>query len=135
MVSKELSAKNHIWLNSLSINASEQNVSTLILTTQQLQCLDEKNYADSLWEVVATVNKPMIQKLRRNKFMCEALAKIMKPEIDAIVNAATNDAFNNGYFSVIEKMFKNGKTPEQIADFCGYELEEILAVQEKLSKG
>lgn len=32
----------------------------------------------------------------------------------------------------IERMLKNGKTPEQIADFCGYTLEEVLAVQKAM---
>lgn len=136
VVSKELHRKNHIWLNSLSTNISEQSATELIMTTQQLECPDEKNYADSLWEVVATVNKRMIQKLRRNEIMCEALAKIMKPEIDAAVNAAFdngfNDGFNNGFFSIIERMLTAGKTPEQIAEFCGYELDEILTVQQSL---
>lgn len=109
-------------------------MSELIMTTQQLESLDEKNHADSLWEVVATVNKQIIQKLRRNEIMCEALAKIMKPEIDAAFDDGFNNGFNNGFFSVIEKMLKDGKTPDQIADFCGYELEEILAVQQKLVK-
>ena len=112
-MSKELSQQNHIGLNSLSTNITEHNMSELIMTTQQLESLDEKNHADSLWEVVATVNKQIIQKLRRNEIMCEALAKIMKPEIDA----AFDDGFNNGFFSVIEKMLKGGKTPDQIADF------------------
>ena len=58
--------------------------------------------------------------------MCEAWAKIMKPEIDA--------AFNNGFFSAIEKMLTNGKTPEQIANFCSYELEKILTVKQRLTK-
>lgn len=32
----------------------------------------------------------------------------------------------------IEKMLGSGKTPDQIAEFCGYELTEVLAVQEEM---
>ena len=31
-------------------------------------------------------------------------------------------------------MLLNHKTPEEIADFCGYDLQEIKAVQEKMLK-
>ena len=37
-------------------------------------------------------------------------------------------------FSAIERMLKAGKIPEQIAVFCGYALEEVLIVQQKLSQ-
>ena len=32
----------------------------------------------------------------------------------------------------ITDMLNRGKTPNEIADFCGYPLEQILAVQEEL---
>ena len=34
----------------------------------------------------------------------------------------------------IRTMLINHKTPEEIADFCGYDLQEIRAVQEKILK-
>ena len=34
----------------------------------------------------------------------------------------------------IRTMLMNHKTPEEIADFCGYDLQEIKAVQEQLLK-
>ena len=34
----------------------------------------------------------------------------------------------------IRALLLNHKTPEEIADFCGYDLQEIKAVQEKISK-
>lgn len=34
----------------------------------------------------------------------------------------------------IRTMLLNHKTPEEIADFCGYDLQEIRAVQEKILK-
>lgn len=35
-------------------------------------------------------------------------------------------------FSSIERMLKKGKSPEQISDFCGYDLDEVLSVQKEL---
>lgn len=31
----------------------------------------------------------------------------------------------------IERMLRSGKAPEAIADFCGYDLEEVKAVADK----
>lgn len=35
-------------------------------------------------------------------------------------------------FSAIERMLKDGKEPKQISDFCGYDIEEVLSVQQEL---
>lgn len=89
VVSKELSLESHIWLNSLSEKIDFQQVTRLIEITQTLDCLDDKNYSDSLWEVVASVNKETIQKAWEDKDMAaKALVEIMKPQID--------EAFNDG---------------------------------------
>lgn len=34
--------------------------------------------------------------------------------------------------SSIERMLRNNKTPEEIVEFCGYDMDEVLAVQEEL---
>ena len=35
-------------------------------------------------------------------------------------------------YSRIAEMLERGKTPEEIADFCGYSLEQVKVVQEKM---
>lgn len=113
VVTRELSRENHIWLNSLSARMNEQNIKELVYTTQALRRLDEKAQADSLWEVVATVNKEELEKVREDEKMCKALAEIMKPEIDE----AFNDGFNNGQqeskILVFRNMIKDGVSQEK----------------------
>lgn len=48
------------------------------------------------------------------------------------VQQGVQQGVKQGIRQMIEKMLRNDKTPEQIAEFCGYELEEVLAVQEEL---
>ncbi len=35
-------------------------------------------------------------------------------------------------FDIISTMLKDGRTPEEISDFCRFPLEEIKVVQEKM---
>ena len=67
---EELSRKNHIWLNSLTANLEESYVTELITTTQKLEQNDDKNHADSLWEVITRINKETIEKVRKDGNMC-----------------------------------------------------------------
>mgnify|MGYP003309605139 CR=1 FL=1 len=96
VVTKELSRENHIWLNSLSANMQEHYVTELLTTTRALIHKDEKKHADSLWEVVTRTNTKTIKKLRKDDFMCKALAEIMKPEIDEAFNNGHLEGFNSG---------------------------------------
>ncbi len=112
IVSGELSTENHIWLNSLSAKVNVEQATELIETTQKLVNLDEKNYADSLWEIVASVNKQTIQKVREDEKMCKALAEIMKPEIDEAFNNGFDDGTNNKGIQVFKNMITNGISKE-----------------------
>jgi len=97
IVTKELSKKNHIWLNALSAELDENNITELIHTTQRLEHKDEKLYADSLWEVVTRVNEKIVRKVREDDDMCRALAEIMKPELDEAFDNGFNNGFNSGF--------------------------------------
>lgn len=48
------------------------------------------------------------------------------------VEKGVQQGMKRGIHQMIEKMLRNEKTPEQIAEFCGYELSEVLAVQEEM---
>lgn len=135
VVTKELSRDNHIWLNSLSARMNEQNIKELVYTTKALSRLDEKAQADSLWEVVATVNKEEVEKVREDEKMCKALAEIMKPEIDEAFNNGFNDGFNNGFndgqqeskILVFRNMIKDGMSQEKAQKYA--EISDELAEQ------
>ena len=69
----------------------------LISVTRQLKDMDDKNYADSVWEIITSANKELIRKIKEDTNMCKALAEIMKPEIDIMMKEALEDGFNNGF--------------------------------------
>lgn len=131
VVTKELSRENHIWLNSLSASMNEKKITELMVTSQTLLNNDEKTQADSLWEVVETVNKEVVEKVREDKKMlCKALAEIMKPEIDE----AFDNGFNNGLIEskivVFRNMIKDGIPREQAqryAEISDQIAEQVLA--------
>ena len=146
IVTKELSRKNHIWLNSLSANMCENYVTELITTTQTLESNDEKKYADSLWEVVTRVNVETIKKVRKDDFMCKALAEIMKPEIDEAFDNGFNNGYNSGYKEGVDcaknegkilafrNMIKAGMSRElaqQCAELSDQLAEQVLAEKKK----
>ena len=126
VVTKELDRENHIWLNSLSANMSKDYIEELITTTQALENNDEKDYADSLWEVVASVNKETVRKVRENDIMCKALAEIMKPEIDE----AFDNGMNDGKILIFRNMIKDGMSRElaqKYAELSDELVEKVLA--------
>ncbi len=112
-----------------------EQATELIETTQKLVNLDEKNYADSLWEIVASVNKQTIQKVREDENMCKALAEIMKPEIDEAFNNGFDNGFDNGTnnkgIQVFKNMIENGISKE-LAQKCA-EISDSL-VEKALSE-
>jgi len=113
VVSKRLSWENHIWLNSLSDSVNVQQAIELIEITEQLEKTDDKNYAESLWDVVETVNKEVIAKVREDENMaCRVLTEIMQPKIDE----AFNNGFNNGSLdkgvNIFKNMIKDGMSKE-----------------------
>lgn len=128
VVSKELSPENHIWLNSLSEKVSETQAAELIITTQQLKSLDDRNYADSLWEVVADVNKRVIQKVGEDEKMCKALEEIMKPQIDAAFNNGFDNGFDDGFdrgkVHIFQNMIKDGMPRELAQKYA--EISDVL---------
>jgi len=127
VVTKELSRENHIWLNSLSANMNENKISELIHTTKSLELHDEKMQADSIWEVVATVNKEIIEKVREDEKMCKALAEIMKPEIDEAFNNGFHNGANESKALVFRNMIKDGMPREKAQKYA--EISDQLAEQ------
>ena len=100
IATRELDKNQHIWINSLTSNISEQHIKKIISTTTNLTELDDRNYASSVWEVVTVENRELINQLRGNDEMFGALAEIMKPEIDA--------AFDNGKLKQLFDLLKKG---------------------------
>ena len=117
VVSRELDEKNHIWLNSLTSKMKRNKAEELISVTRQLKDMDDKNYADSVWEIITSANKELIRKIKEDTNMCKALAEIMKPEIDIMMKEALEDGFNNGFNNGFNDGFNDGLDKKGIQVF------------------
>ena len=114
IVSRELSDKNHIWLNVLSNRVKEEQIVKFLDISQSMESLDDVNYLDSVWEVMESVNREIVQKVRENE-MTKAWAEIVQPKIDE----AFNNGFNNGRISSFKNMIRKGMTKELAQECAG----------------
>ena len=131
IVTSRLNSKNHLWLNSLSSNLNVAHATNLLITTQKLKDLNDKNYADSLWDVVESANKQIVQKVRDNNGMlCKGLAAVFKPEIDE----AYHNGVNNSKIATFQNLIREGISRElaqKCTDISDQLAEEALAELKK----
>ena len=106
IVSKELKDENHIWLNALSSKVKIEQVVRFLDISQNLESSYDVNYSDSVWEVMESVNRETVQKVRENE-MTKAWAEIVQPRIDEAFDDGFNNGFNNGSLDKGVSIFKN----------------------------
>lgn len=97
IVTKKLSAENHKWLNSLTSRLDQKKARELVDITSNLTENDDKTYAYSVWEIITAQNEEIIERMKEDQAMNEAIARIFKPELEAAYNNGQRDGFNNGF--------------------------------------
>lgn len=53
---------------------------------------------------------------------------------DSLYNRGVQSGIQKGIQQIIFKMLSGGKTPEQISEFCDYDIDEIFEIQSSMSK-
>ena len=81
IVAKELEGKQHTWLKSLSDKMEEVDMRRLLQDTSHLKEKLDKEFADSVLEVCLRANGQLIERLKGDDTMSEALLEIMEPII------------------------------------------------------
>ena len=81
VVTRELDIDKHIWLVALAGKLTEQQVEKILAKASQITNEREKRLADSVLQVCVAANKKIVEKLKGENHMCQALAEIMEPEI------------------------------------------------------
>lgn len=89
IVGKELNRKSHTWLSALSDKMQKQEMKELLERIGNLIQKFDKELADSVLEVSVRANKQVIEELRGDESMCQALLEIMEPEINKMVEVET----------------------------------------------
>ena len=87
IVGKELDRKAHVWLRALSGGLGREEIKELLEKAEGLGTKQERELAGSVLEVSLRANWEMIQELRGDEDMCQALMEIMEPEISKIREA------------------------------------------------
>lgn len=83
IVSKKLDNNDNIWLHSLQNDISKSTYHDLLYSINQLETKERAIYGEAVLQVVTTANKIRIEKWKEESKMCEALAEIMAPELEA----------------------------------------------------
>lgn len=84
IVGRELKREDHTWIKALSDRVQKQEMKELLERINSLTQKLDRELADSVLEVSIRANRKIIEELRGDDGMCEALLEIMEPEINEI---------------------------------------------------
>lgn len=140
IVSKELEEESHRWLKALSDKLKKQQLKALLEQIEGLTKEQERALADAVLEVSVRANQKIVEELRGDESMCQALLEIMEPEISKIVGEATEKVRKETEKVVKEediktaiKMLKSGKfSIEEIKEYVPrLSIDEIRSLEKE----
>lgn len=89
LVTGEMDGESHGWLKSLSGRLKKQEMESLLNRVRSLSGKLDRELADAVLEVSVKANLEIVEELKGDEAMCQALLEIMEPEINQIVKQAT----------------------------------------------
>ncbi len=92
IVTRKLDGENHKWLKALSDKLKKQEMAALLKNIKSLSQKFDKELADAVLEVSVKANSQVVEELKGDEAMCQALLEIMEPEINKIVGLAKEEA-------------------------------------------
>lgn len=81
IVTGELDEEQHVWLGALSERMEKRSMVRLLERVRQLSGKTDKEFADSVLEVSIGANRHVIEELKGDGEMCQALMEIMEPQL------------------------------------------------------
>lgn len=81
VATKELDKSEHIWLKALSEKLEKQDVEELIGRIRGLSGRQDKEFADSVFQVSIGANRQIMEELKGDVDMNQALLELMEPEL------------------------------------------------------
>ena len=135
IVSKDLSKNNQKWLTLLSRDLDKSDAKRVVSQLELLTEESEKQHGDSVLQVAVQENEEIFDKIKEEGNMCEALRKLMEPEIREEVNKAVDKAIKyaeeNNRKDMIAKALNVGSSAEDISRVMGIPLAEVEAIAKK----
>jgi len=81
VVTKELDKASHIWLRALSEKLERQDMEELVGRIRQLSGRQDKEFADSVFQVSIGANQRIMEEMKGDADMNQALLELMEPEL------------------------------------------------------
>lgn len=116
IVSKELDRRNHIWLKALSDKMGKQDMKELLEKIESTKQEFDRELADSVLEVSIRANRQIVDELRGDDSVCQALLEIMEPEINKIKEAVKEAAKEDEILCAVKSFRDLGASDIQIRD-------------------
>lgn len=91
IVIKKLNPVGHMWLTALSAGLKKQQLKKLLEKIESFDSKLERELADSVLEVTVKVNWQIVEELRGDERMCQALLELMESEINKIKEEVTRE--------------------------------------------
>ena len=126
IVTKELDGPEHTWLKSLSGRLKKQELKDLLKRIDGLTHDFDRRLADAVLEVSVRANQEIVEELKGDASMYQALLEIMEPEINKI----TENAVIKADMETAKNMLKSGDfSPEEIRKYIPrLSIEEIKSL-------
>lgn len=85
IVTRKLGRGQHTWLKALTDKMEEEDMRRLLTDTSRLKGKLDREFADSVLEVCLRANKQIIERLKGDDAMSEALLEIVEPIIEPLI--------------------------------------------------
>ena len=127
IASKQLSKDNQKWLTLLNKDLDKSDAKRAVAQMELLTEGSNKQHGDSVLQVAVQENEEIFNKIKEEGNMCEALRRLMEPEIkEEVDKAVVQDRIDT-----VRNALKNGSSVEDISKVMGISLEEV----EDIAKG
>ena len=135
IVTGELEGSNHTWLKSLSGRLKKEEMKNLLEEIDALTEQFERGLADAVLEASVRANQKIVEELKGDEHMCQALLEIMEPEISKITEKAVKETADREARETAVNMLKSGKfAAEEIKEYIPrLSVEEIKAIARELA--
>lgn len=116
VVTRELDEGNHIWLKALSGRLGKDDIQNLLEGVNRLTEKVDRELADSVLEVSIGANKRIVEELRGDDSMCQALMEIMEPVIQEKVKIELKKESKKGIQMLIDTLREFGHGDAEIKE-------------------
>lgn len=132
VVTGELDKAEHTWLGALSEKLGKQDMAELLEKVRRLTGKNDRELADSVLEVSIGANRRMMEELKGDASMCQALMEIMEPQLllrdEEKINEGMQKGIQKGIQGAIDMLRKFGhgdlEIKETIMEEYGLSVEE-----------